>query len=71
MPLRLRAPLDDEPVRAPARCTHNPSGRCVCARRSETTSLTHPRGARATRAAAALAAAARRRPRACTSVVHA
>eukprot|EP00965_Chrysotila_dentata_P068806 2273474-Pleurochrysis_carterae.AAC.2 len=69
--LRLSAPLGDDPaVRAPARCAHNPSGRCACAPRSVTTSCMHLRVACATRAAAALVRAARRQPRACTCVVH-
>eukprot|EP00965_Chrysotila_dentata_P068805 2273474-Pleurochrysis_carterae.AAC.1 len=40
----------------------NLSGRCACARRSATTPCMHPRGACTSRAAAALARAARRRP---------
>eukprot|EP00965_Chrysotila_dentata_P161161 5321640-Pleurochrysis_carterae.AAC.1 len=57
--MRLRAPLGDNPVRAPARRTHIPSGRCACARRSVTTLYVHLRGTRTTRAAAAFARAAR------------
>eukprot|EP00965_Chrysotila_dentata_P062800 2080730-Pleurochrysis_carterae.AAC.1 len=69
--MRLRAPPGDDPVRVPARCTHNPSGRRDCVRRSVTTLCVHLRGARTTRAADALARAARLRPCACTCAVHA
>eukprot|EP00965_Chrysotila_dentata_P084429 2787898-Pleurochrysis_carterae.AAC.1 len=58
-PKRLRAPLGDNPVLALARCTHNPSGRSACARRSVTTRCVHLRGARTTQAADALARAVR------------